>query len=256
MTIQIFEKVQNHIQAIRFEGGRESGMEISRWVGSGSSYIPETSTDPFDYVQIPTMFGPRDAEEGQWVVRIDAGQFLTYKEEVLMAEYTLVEDEEKHLIQHARFELSKFPDEETDFVESIINTIKAFSSYRGHSGNSAAIAIHMVTALLKGENLLPLTNDKAEWLLHEGAAYGVDYDVWQNKRNSKALSYDEGKTYFLVDLPKVDGEVQKFNSEDINFKPEIDPEDLKGEDEKAFDSAMGEENEASVVEEKTNDNLS
>lgn len=233
--IKIFEKVQSHVQAIRFEGGRESGMEICKWVGSGSAYIPNTNKDPFDYVQVPTMFGPRDIEAGQWVVKIEEGTFITYKEEALMAEYVVVEDEEQRLIQHARVELSKFVDEDANFIESIINTVKAFSSYRGHSGASAEIAIHMVTALLKGENLLPLTNDEDEWTFHAGATYGVDYDMWQNKRNSKAMSHDGGKTYFLVNENResaAPGNLIFHTSEDKNFQPEIDPEDLKSDEEK------------------------
>lgn len=235
MPIKTFTKVQNHIQAIRFEGGRDSAMEICHWVGSGSAYIPSTKTDPFEYVQVPTMFGPRDMEVGGWAVKIEEGTFVTYKEEALLAEYTVVGDEEQHLIQHARTELNMFPNEDADFIESIVNTIKAFASYRGHSGASAEIAVHMVTALLNGQNLLPLTNDPEEWIFHAKETYGVQNDMWQNKRNSKAISYDEGKTYFLVGSNEEGADVVMYDSEDKNFIPEIEPEALKGEDELAFD---------------------
>lgn len=228
MTIQTFEKVQSFVQAIRYEGGRESAIEICRWVGNNSAYIPPTSTDPREYVQIPTMFGPRDITAGNWVVKIDETQFLTYKPEVMEAEFKLVQDEEHRLIQHARRELSQFAGEEPDFVESIIATIKGFASYKGHSGSSAAIAIHMVTALLNGENLLPLTDDPEEWELHKGETYGMDYDLWQNKRNSKAISKDGGKTYFLSD----EEDRNIYDSESKDAKPEIDPDDLLSLDEK------------------------
>lgn len=232
MTIQTFQKVLNYVQAAQFMGGRESGMEICKWIGSGSAYIPATNKDPFDYVQVPTMFGPRDIEEGDWAVKIDSGTIVTYKSQALMAEYVLVEDEEQNLIKHARRELALFPDEEADYIESIINTVKAFCSYRGHSGASASIAVQMVTALLNGNNLMPLTNDPDEWELRAGKDYGLDYDMWQNVRNSKALSMDGGSTYFIVGEAQGDEKRKYYVTEDKDFNPEIDPDDLLSMDEK------------------------
>lgn len=242
MTAKLFKKVQAHVQAMKFEGTYESGMEICKWIGGGSRYIPDTKTDPFKYVQVPTMFGPRDIEEGYWVVKIEAGSFLPYKEEALFAEYSLVEDEEKALVKHARAELALFPNEDANFLESIINGIKGFSEYEGHSDSSAAIAIHMMSALLRGENLLPLTNDPEEWELRAGSDYGLEEDMWQNLRNSKAISKDGGATYFLVGEENAtkDGDPIMHTSQDKDYAPEIDPEDLKSDDEKAAEEDLAE----------------
>lgn len=233
MTIQTFEKVQTFVQAIRFEGGRESAMEICRWVGNNSAYIPSTKEDPREYVQIPTMFGPRDMKVGEYVVRIDDKQYVTYKSEPMSLEFRLVEDEDHRLIQHARRELGMFPNEDPSFVESIVNAIKGFASYPGHSGSSAAIAVHMLTALLNGQNLLPLTDDPEEWEYHPKEKYGVDKDMWQNKRNSAAISYDEGKHYFLSNEMSEEGKPSViYEAESKDFKPEIDPDDLLSPEEK------------------------
>lgn len=233
MTIQTYRKIKTHVQVVRFEGGRESAMEICRWVGAGSAYIPSTNKDPQEYVQVPSMFGPRDAKVLDYITKIEDDTFLIYRPEALETEYEKVTDEDRRLVKHARAELSRFPNEDPEFVESIINAIKAFASYPGHSGNSAAIAIHMITALLNGHNLLPLTDDRDEWELHPGVKYGTDQDLWQSKRNSKAMSENGGKTYYLVDEPvNEDGTHIYHTSEPKDFEPEIDPEDLKSDDEK------------------------
>lgn len=234
MTIQTFERVQNHIQAILFDGTRESGLEISKWVGSGSRFIPASKEDPRPVVQIVTIVGRRDIKEGEWAVKIGPGEFVHYKPEAFLSEYLLVMDGESNLVKHARAELSRFPDEEIEFIESIMATIKGFASYRGHSGGSAAMARHIVHTLLGLENLMPLTTDPAEWELRSKEQYKTDTDLWQNNRNSKAISKDGGKTYFLVDGPMADEDnLVYYTAEEPNAPgPEIDPEDLKSDDEK------------------------
>lgn len=241
--IKTFKKTQVHIHAVRWEAdnlesARLSAMEICKWVGSGSAYIPPTKDDPRSYLQIPTMFGPRDAKVGDYVAKIEENTFLVYKPAAFESEYQAVTDEEHRLIQHARHELSMFPNEDPEFIESIINAVKSFTEYRGHSGSSAEIAVQMLSALLNGRNLLPLTNDPDEWEFKPGADYDIETDLWQNKRNSAALSEDGGKTFFLVN-EKQPGElvgdkqqVRIYTSVDKNFEPVIDPEDLKSDDEK------------------------
>lgn len=238
MPVTILEKTETRVHAMRFEGGRESALEICRWVGNGSSYIPTTNVDPREYLQVPTMFGPRDITAGNWVVRVngvDGLGYLTYKPEALFAEYTEIKDGDSPLIAHARRELAMFPQEEPELIESLMAAVAGFATYSGHSGSSHAMAAHMLSSLVRMENLLPLTDDPEEWHLHK-AGEAVEEDTWQNKRNSKALSLDGGKTYFLVNLPLGDdGERQIFNSEDHTFVPEIDPEDLKSDEDEAVE---------------------
>lgn len=235
MTSKIFAKIQTHVQVFLWEGGREQALEICRWVGKGSMYIPKTREDPREYLQIPTMFGPRDIKAGQYVVKIDNEQFLTYKPEALLAEYVEILDNDHPLVKHARTELAMFPNEDTDFIESLVAAVKGFSAYRGHSGISQEIAVHMISALLAGKNLLPLTDDLDEWELH----LEEDEDIWQNRRNNAAFSYDGGVTYFLAtDSPNeirddagevVDTQRKFYPSQKKDFTPAIDQDELTGD---------------------------
>lgn len=237
MDIKTYEKIQTHVEVAFWAGGREQALDISKWVGAGSVYTPPTKEDPREYLQIPTMFGPRDIKAGNYVVKIEDHTFLTYKPEALEAEYKEVLDDDSTIVKHARVELNMFPNEDADFKESIVAAVKGFASYRGHSGSSADIAVHMISALLAGRNLLPLTDNEDEWLYHPKEKYGSEEDVWQNKRNSAAISYDGGMTYFLVTEKKEEVDeysvagVRFYMSEPKNFIPEIDAEDLKSDNE-------------------------
>jgi hypothetical protein len=222
-----FKRNEEYVDARRWEGGMEAAMVLSKWMGAGSVYQPPTKDDPREALTVPTPFGPRDIKPGEWVVRSGAGAFLTYKEEVLYQSYSPVIDEEHRLIKHARHELGMLPNEDQDFVESIINAVKGFCTFKGHSGASADIAIHMVTALLRGDNLLPLTDDPEEWEFHPKERYGVERDMWQNKRNSKALSEDGGKTYVMVDegVNPETNEPILHQSEPKEYTPEVPEND-------------------------------
>lgn len=228
---------EQFVTAAKFEGGPENAKELCRWMGGGSSYIPSTTTDPREYLQVPTPFGPRDITAGNWVVRTESADgsktFLPYKDEPFNIEFSEVTDEESYLVQHARVELDKFPNEDPEFVESIMDTVKAFSKYQGHSGSSQEIAVQMVTMLLNGFHLLPLTDDPEEWELRSGEEFGMPVDLWQSKRNSRAMTDDpELKKYWMVgDLRNEDGSRIYHDTEAKDFVPEIDPEDLKSEDE-------------------------
>ena len=225
MNIQTFKKIVTHVEAVMFEGGHAQAMEMCKWIGGGSSYLPKTNEDPREYLQVPTMFGPRDAKVGDYAVKIEENTFLVMKKEVLYAEYALVEDSDHPLVAHARHELGMFPNEDPDFKESLVSAIKGFVTYRGHSGSSSEIAIHMLKALLDGDNLLPLTDDPDEWVRHGAEEYGMAETLWQNKRNSKAISKDEGKTYFLSNDKKEP--LTMYDSLSKDFAPKIDPNDLE-----------------------------
>lgn len=96
------------------------------------------------------------------------------------------------LVEHAKRELElcgQFA-EDPAYAQSIVAAVAAFASY-GHSGGSAGVALHQLTALLRFEALSPLTSDPDEWVDHGG--------VWQNRRDSRAMSGDGGKTWWYVD---------------------------------------------------------
>lgn len=112
----------------------------------------------------------------------------------------IVEDkEESPTVGHARREL-ELVGEDADVIEWYLKTIAAFMSY-GHSGGSFFATLPVLNVLLKKENLSPLTDDPEEWYHHEADMWDGKTGIWQNKRNSKMFSKDEGKTYFNVDSP-------------------------------------------------------
>lgn len=107
------------------------------------------------------------------------------------------------LVEHARRELELCGQykEDPEYAESIIAAVAAFASY-GHSGGSAGYAVQQLAALLRYEALSPLTDSPVEWRHHGEGVAGVPGGLWQNVRDSRAMSADGGKTYWLVDDPK------------------------------------------------------
>lgn len=103
-----------------------------------------------------------------------------------------------NLVQHARRELELCGQtaEDPAFSESIIRAVEGFASYPGHSGGSASVARDMLHALLAFQALSPLTDDPAEWTDRSEMSGSL---WWQNVRDSRAMSHDGGKTYWLVD---------------------------------------------------------
>lgn len=107
--------------------------------------------------------------------------------------------EESPTVGHARREL-ELVGEDTDVIEWYLKTVSAFMSF-GHSGGSFFATLPVLNRLLKKENLTPLTNDPDEWIHHEAEMWDGKTGIWQNKRNPRMFSSDEGKTYIDVDNP-------------------------------------------------------
>lgn len=101
-----------------------------------------------------------------------------------------------NLVNHARRELTLCGQaaEDPEYADSIVRAVEAFASY-GHSGGSASVAVEQLTALLRFQNLSPLTNAPEEW---EDRSAISSAPLWQNRRNHSAFSEDGGKTYFLL----------------------------------------------------------
>lgn len=98
-------------------------------------------------------------------------------------------ESESNLMVHARREL-QILGEDPEVVEGYLKMIQIFADM-GHSGGSASVFIPTLAALLRFENLKPLTNDPMEWS-------EVGEEMWQNVRNGAAFSNDGGETYWLV----------------------------------------------------------
>lgn len=101
--------------------------------------------------------------------------------------------DDSNLVKHARRELELLG-EDSDFAESIVLSIAAFSNF-GHSGASAAIAVEYLNKLLRYENLTPLTSSAEEWLDRSEIS---GYPLWQNVRNPAVFSKDSGTTSYTL----------------------------------------------------------
>lgn len=99
-----------------------------------------------------------------------------------------------NLVKHAQRELELIgEDEET--IKGLLKVVRAFAAM-GHSGGSAVVGAAQLARLLAFENLAPLTDNPAEWMLHEAEIWSLP--LWQNRRNSAAFSHNGGRTYWLV----------------------------------------------------------
>jgi hypothetical protein len=99
-----------------------------------------------------------------------------------------------NLIKHAEYELSLI-DEEPEFVAGYLTMIQIFADMN-HSGVSASVFIAVLRALLRFENLTPITNAPDEW---NGILESDEDSLWQSRRNPAYFSRDGGKTYYHVD---------------------------------------------------------
>lgn len=104
--------------------------------------------------------------------------------------------EDSNLVAHAERELrlSGQTEEDPDYAASIVRAVKEFASQR-HSGGSASVAIEQLHRLLRFETLSPLTSDPDEW---EDRTEMSGHPLWQNRRDSRAMSEDGGKTWWFV----------------------------------------------------------
>ncbi|MDQ0694211.1 hypothetical protein [Streptomyces sp. W4I9-2] len=97
------------------------------------------------------------------------------------------------LVDHARRELALIGEDEW-LTNGLCKVIEAFAAM-GHSGSSAEHSTAVLEKLLRYQPLSPITDDPAEW---EDRSEMSGYPIWQNTRDSRAMSRDGGKTYTLV----------------------------------------------------------
>jgi hypothetical protein len=99
-----------------------------------------------------------------------------------------------NLVDHARRELALIG--EDDWLTNGVCKVVAAFAEMGHSGFSAEHTTVVLEKLLRYRPLSPITDDPAEW---EDRSEMSGYPIWQNVRDSRAMSKDGGKTYTLVD---------------------------------------------------------
>lgn len=104
---------------------------------------------------------------------------------------------EHPMVTKARAELA-LTEEDDVTVEKLLDIVRIWSTM-GHSGSSHAWFREVLVNLLNQRALTPLTDDPKEWQRHEPDRWDGVNAVWQNRRDSRALSTNGGKTYFLVD---------------------------------------------------------
>lgn len=116
---------------------------------------------------------------------------------------------DSNLVSHARRELQRLG-EDTDTINGVVSVVQAFADCH-HSGGSAPFALAYLEKLLRFEPLSPITDDPAEWI-DRSEMSGSPW--WQNLRQSRAMSHDGGKTYWLVeDNVPADGVTPTYVSE-------------------------------------------
>lgn len=99
-----------------------------------------------------------------------------------------------NLVDHARRELALLGEDEW-ITDGLCEVVAAFAEM-GHSGSSAAQCADYLSHLLRFQPLSPVTDDPAEW---EDRSEISSTPLWQNIRDSRAMSTDGGKTHTLVD---------------------------------------------------------
>lgn len=105
-------------------------------------------------------------------------------------------NEDSNLVKHARKEL-ELVGEDPEVIDHILRLVSEFASF-GHSGMSGMYVLTVFNALMKFENLAPLTDDPEEWTHIAEDVWGSEGGIWQSTRCGDAFSNDGGKTYYLL----------------------------------------------------------
>lgn len=121
------------------------------------------------------------------------------------------------LVEHARRELDLCGQaaEDPSYAASLIAAVAAFASY-GHSGGSAMVAIGQLHALLQYRTLSPLTSDPDEWIDRTEMSGAP---LWQNARDSRAMSTNGGKDWYFVGEEGSDSPAPPASQQAIDTTP-------------------------------------
>lgn len=109
---------------------------------------------------------------------------------------------QSRLVAHAQHEFSLLPKpvNEADadlqqFLQDGVLDLLFVLSQQGHSGGTMDDMLSLFNRLANFDNLSPITDNPADWVDMSEVA---SKPFWQNKRNSKLMSEDGGKSYFDV----------------------------------------------------------
>lgn len=124
-------------------------------------------------------------------------------------EYLKADDADSNMIAHARMELElagwfkEDPDGlQTDWwAESLIAAVAEITHY-GHSGGTIGFAVGMIEELIFFHPLSPITNNPDEW--QNVTEYTDGTEMWQNRRDCRLFSHDEGQTWYSIEDPRWD----------------------------------------------------
>ena len=78
--------------------------------------------------------------------------------------------------------------------KAVMELVEVFEK-QGHSGFSASMVIELFEKLASFKPLSAITSDADEW---DDVSEMSGQPMWQNKRDSRAFSKDEGKTWYFV----------------------------------------------------------
>lgn len=184
------------MQFIDLEEGATSAELLHEWVVNKGRNLDRVKGH--EKLLLHTLGGWMTVLKNDYLIwDADEKDFFIYGSTIFESLYDSAEPvEESNLVAHARRELNAIG-EDPDVIEGYLKVIQAFADM-GHSGGSASVAIPVLNELFQFHNLSPLTDDPEEWFYHDHEVYGVENDVWQNKRCGEAFSNDGGKTYYLL----------------------------------------------------------
>jgi hypothetical protein len=100
------------------------------------------------------------------------------------------------LIKHARRELT-IRGETEEVIQAYLDVIKAFIKLQ-ELVPAKQNADETVMLLVNGLLLTPLTDWPNDWYVHSSENYHGFGQLWQSKRNMRAFSSDQGKTFYTI----------------------------------------------------------
>lgn len=109
-----------------------------------------------------------------------------------------------NLVDHARRELALLG-EDPWVTDGVVKVVSAFVEM-SHTGSSAEAVTGYLERLLRFQPLTPITDNPKDW---EDRSEMSGTPLWQNRRDSRAMSTDGGKTYTLVDEEPQDSDSGK-----------------------------------------------
>ena len=111
-------------------------------------------------------------------------------------------------------------------ADAVMELIEIFAK-QGHSGFSAGMARELFNELANYKALTPLTDDPDEWNDVSDIG-GIDYLMWQNKRDSMNFSKDGGETWVHLDDEDFSEYFEDSHSKsDLNKKKSTEEESME-----------------------------